>query len=418
MKTTNFFLIAFFFGINFNLQAQLFPSPENTYVIIVGVLEWKGDLSSFEKKNRKDKELQAFFSGKGIPANNMHTLYDAQASLINIDKALESVKNKTDEKSTIVFYYAGHGVQESGNIFFANYDINTSKSVSTGFAVSQLSKILTKSNAERILLFADCCYSGGLIKECKKLGQAGKQALALTSATACNLSTGNWTFTQTLLDCLKGNKLADYNKDKNIQLSELKSELFQAMKYRERQMAGFAISGINISTKVSSTNSNSTNCAGIDLCGKYFWAKHEENWEPVRILAKQANNAFKCEFYFYSDKKQKLMPRKQMRPMHFVKHLKGSQIKVEWNKVWYKAKVVEVKDDFCYIKYDGYDDSWNEWVLYDRIRTGKEQKVQVSDGGSYYPAVVMDKKKGKYYIHYQDYAHSWDEWVGEKRIKK
>ncbi len=50
--------------------------------------------------------------------------------------------------------------------------------------------------------------------------------------------------------------------------------------------------------------------------------------------------------------------------------------------------------------------------MYDRIRTGKEQQIQVEDAGSYYPAVVLEQKDAKYYIHYKDYDYTWDEWVG------
>jgi hypothetical protein len=411
-------LIAFLLGSVVNSWAQLISNPENTYAIVVGVLDWQGDLSSFEKRNRKDAEFQALLLDKGIPKDQLIALFDEQATIENIHKALETISTEANETSTVIFYYAGHGVKESGNIYFANYDIKLNDIVGSGFGISKISETFGKSKAKRVLLFADCCYSGGLIQECEKLGKVKKEALALTSATASNLSTGNWTFSQTLLDGWKGHASGDHNKDNIIQLSELKTELFDAMKFRERQMFGYAIAGVDENTKISDVTADATVCSSEEFCGHYFWAKHEKHWKPVRIVGTGENNTFNCEFYFYSDKVQKLKPRKQMKPLHFVTYSIGSSVEVEWKGIWYKAKVVDRKGDFSYIKYDGYDSTWNEWVLYDRVKTGKEALIQVEDGGSYYPAYLLETKGDKYYIRYKNYGSDWDEWVGEKRIKR
>ena len=52
-------------------KTQVFKSPKNTQILIVGVLEWKEDLASFSKKNRKDKALHNFFLKQGVPASNI-----------------------------------------------------------------------------------------------------------------------------------------------------------------------------------------------------------------------------------------------------------------------------------------------------------------------------------------------------------
>lgn len=417
MKTAILAFLLVSLSVTENNFAQLFDNPKETYVIITGVLEWKGSLSSFEKKNRKDAELHQYFKDIGVPPNNIFAYFDSQATLSNINKALEKVKALAKTESTIVFYYAGHGVKPKSKIYFANYDINTNNTTNTGFSVEEISKTFKNSKAKKIILLADCCYSGGLINECNKLGASGKQVLALTSATASNVSTGNWTFTQTLLDCFNGNFLADHNNDHIIGLKELEKEIFDAMKYRERQMAGYASKGISSDTQISKAKNISTRCTGNNICGKYFWARHKNNWAPVRITGKNSNS-LNCEFYFYSDKETKQLNRRDLRPIYFVKHQKTAKVKVEWNKKWYKATIKDARNDFYYITYDGYDASWDEWVLYDRIRTGKEKEVQVKESGSYYPAIILEQNNSKYYIHYTDYSHSWDEWVGEERIKK
>jgi len=414
MKSLLFLIATIFFSV-YNCQAQLLPSPENTYVVIAGALKWEADLTEFSDKNRKDAELEQYFVKKGVPTANIVALYDNKATLSNMTAALKSIGEKATSKSTIVFYYAGHGIQEAGHIYFANYDIDLAQVQKKGFSTSLISDVLGKSKANRIVLLADCCYSGGLIKECKKLSKMEKKVVAMTSATASNVSTGNWTFTQTLLDCLNGNSIGDYNNDGAIQLEELRKELSQAMKCRERQMYGFANEGFDVKENVSDIKTSSSTSQSTEY-GQYYWAKQGKEWLPVRIVGKNSAGLV-CEFYFYSDKKQKTLSRKELRVMHFVEHSPNAAVKVEWKKKWYPAKVLKVQEGFSYIKYDGYDDSWNEWVLYDRVRTGKERRVEALDAGAYYPAYVLDQKDGKFYIHYEGYSDCWDEWVSENRIQ-
>lgn len=107
----------------------------------------------------------------------------------------------------------------------------------------------------------------------------------------------------------------------------------------------------------------------------------------------------------------------------------GDSASVTWKGSEYPAKVLKVNKEKtrCYIKYDGYGDNWNEWVGEDRIKvTGTSEEsaafntgdpVQVKWKGSWYPASVIAVKGGKYKIHYDGYDNSWDEWVGNDRIK-
>lgn len=46
----------------------------------------------------------------------------------------------------------------------------------------------------------------------------------------------------------------------------------------------------------------------------------------------------------------------------------GSGVQVEWHGSWYPAHILKTQGDRYYIHYDGYSDSWNEWVGPSRIR--------------------------------------------------
>jgi hypothetical protein len=114
----------------------------------------------------------------------------------------------------------------------------------------------------------------------------------------------------------------------------------------------------------------------------------------------------------------------------------GKKCQVLWAGTWYDSKVVEQKEGKFLIKYDGYDDTWNEWVGEDRIRfpgggaaarlapvppvpvpLAPNKAVQVEWGGQWWPATILQTKEGKAFIHYDNHDDSWNEWVGPERIR-
>jgi len=107
-------------------------------------------------------------------------------------------------------------------------------------------------------------------------------------------------------------------------------------------------------------------------------------------------------------------------------------VQVEHEGAWYDATILKTNTEngTFYIKYDGWEDSWNEWVLPDRIRGGTKAKpklpltkfsvgdrVQVEFGMIPEPATIIEVGENKYHIKY-DKSVFGDKWVTEKQIKK
>ena len=46
----------------------------------------------------------------------------------------------------------------------------------------------------------------------------------------------------------------------------------------------------------------------------------------------------------------------------------GANVEVNWKGKWYSARILEAKEGRHLVHYAGYDDSWDEWVLDNRIR--------------------------------------------------
>ena len=389
----------------------------NTFVFISGVLQWENGLSGFDKKNRKDQELYDLFKKQGVPEDHMALLLDNKATKKEMLAQLEALCKKAGAGSTLIFYYAGHGMKsESGKTYFANYDINPDQPAATGLEVPEIRNVISKSfQGSTVWLTADCCYSGALIGEGEKL--SGKKVLVSTSATSSNASTGNWTFSQSMIDCLSGLALADRNNDGIITAGEWKAELSDAMKYREQQMSGFKLIGITESTVIAKAGGRHPSTGDSEFpAGCYVQILNGGSKEAARITGKSGND-YSCEFYHYSDKSVKTFTKDKLLPFRFAQYPAGKELEVEWNGKYYKAKVLKTDGDFHYITYPGYESYWDEWVMSDRIRSGDAKTIEVEWNGTWYPATILEEKDGKYLIHFTGYGDNFNEWVGKERIR-
>jgi hypothetical protein len=111
---------------------------------------------------------------------------------------------------------------------------------------------------------------------------------------------------------------------------------------------------------------------------------------------------------------------------------------VEYNGTWYNATILQINDTdkLFYISYDGWSESWNEWVGKDRIKVGVApapkaeepaapapkkfkvgDRVEVEYGMVPEPATIIEVGENKYHIKY-DKEMFGDKWVTERQIKK
>ncbi len=388
--------------------------PGNTYVFMAGVLKWQSpSLSSFNNRNRKDEELYNLLLSQGIKKENTVFLKDEDATVNNMTSKLKEILGKTNAQSTFIFYYAGHGVRGgNGPVCFANYDYDGAKS--NGFKATTVSESINSLfKGKQVWLLADCCYSGSLLDEAKKIGSGGRSVVTFTSSSSCNISTGNWTFSQTMIDCFKGFPAGDRNTDGKITLSEAKAELFDAMKYREKQLSGTVFYNVNESTQfnLATVQKNSATQKA-----EYIYVQQNNKFEPARVFTYSGNNVT-GELYHYSDKVSVTVPVTKTKSIDFADYPVGMKVQVEWNGKKYPAGIRETRNGFHYIHYTGYDDSWNEWVMYDRIYTNDRKKCTIEWNGQWYPGEMLQQKNGKYFVHYTGFGNDWDEWVPATRIK-
>jgi hypothetical protein len=359
--------------------------PAHTYAVIAGVLQWQQPgLMGWPTKHRKDEELRDVLLKRGVPASHLATLLDEQATYSRIKRAIHATCRRAaaDAEATLIVYYCGHGGPcGGGDMCFMNYDVIPGEPQRTGLLASDLAAMISKDfKGKRVLLLADCCYSGGLAKAAETLGKSGLQAASLTSADTTVVSTGNWTFTQTVIDALEGSALADKNGDGIITLDELAGEVGDAMKFLEHQRSGYAKFGLAGTFRIGPTKTaeSSRNArAGDYRIGEYVAALDDSGQRAGRLVGIH-DGKLVVQFYDYSEKRTVelavtkvagLPPDGKLPGQHAEK---PAEIEVEWKGSWYLATVIKTDGKKTHIHYVGYPNSEDEWVAKERIRKIKK----------------------------------------------
>ncbi len=341
-----------------------------TRVCVVGLLQWQHPeyWSSFPEamKNRRDEQLVQTFKELGVPEKNILYLQDAQATKQRIDSRFQQLLEASHEDELLIFYFCGHGFRDrtSGQIWFANYDAGAA--ATSAWNVPSIFKTIdARFRGRKALLMADCCYSGALYDLARTHADSRISYAVLTSSYSHNSSTGNWTFTDSVLTGLRGDGHVDFNHDQNIQLDELARYTELEMAFVEGQKSMFH--------------------AGKDFSPK-------TGLKPVRAAARPHT---------------------------------GGRVEALSKDVWYKARVVDVDGPRSRVHYIGYADSYDEWLNPDHVRPyqpktyEKNHKVSVRwrVDGQWYPGHVLEGWNGLHLIRYDGYDESWNEWVGPKSIQ-
>jgi hypothetical protein len=404
--------------------------PRTTWAVVAGVLEWRDPgLSPFPKEERKDRALFEKLGEIGVPAAQRTLLLDEEATAGAIAEALAGVVARAGQEATLIFYFAGHGVREDdGRIVFTSSDTRLDRLDRTGLEMGQLRRLLEGFRGKRLILLADCCHSGGLGEVAEALSGA-RQTVALTSSQASSISTGNWTFTQTLIDGFGGRALLDRDEDGALTFGELAAEVKEAMCHRERQRYGFASFGVPpglviARSKKAAAGAGASAGKSAEL-RRRDWIKAEDE-EIGRILevegGRQGGRAL-VEFFDYSKVSQTWLPLESLEPDRLETWPASTELRVTWKQQVWDAKVREADGGFMLITYPGFDASWDEWIGADRVVGAKRQlpaagdRVKVEWQGHWYDARVKSTRDGKWCVSYVGFDAKWDECVGETRLR-
>lgn len=354
---------------NLHAESELDWDPDNTWVFCVGLLQWeRADLwNPFPECqiDRRDEQLVRFFRESGVPSDQVTYLQDSKATLQNIHKAFAKLLEQTDKGDLLVFYFCGHGFRDTDleETWFANYDAGDEND--SAWSVPSIFTTIEKHfGGNRVLLLADCCHSGALYDEARERQGSEIAYAALTSSYTHNSSTGNWTFSDSLLAGLRGEPLVDLNADGFVELNEV-------ARYTELELAF-----------IEGQKSMFTADAEFPRAAKL--AVVEDELDP-RV---------------------------------------GQRLEVKSEGKWHRAKVIDADGDQLQVHYEGFDNSWDEWVGPERTRPyqppqfAEGDQVEVLwDDDKWYPARVLKAWYGLHLVRYDGYDSSADEWRGPQSIR-
>ena len=218
--------------------------PQRTWVFVVGLLKFENRdvFTSFPQANRRDAQLVDLFRQQGVPEDHIVFLKDGQATSRRVRDSFPAFLSKALPGDLLFFYYTGHGYKsdDGRTTYFATYDAGEDVE---GWATESIVRDVERYfGGSRALLTADTCYSGSLSAQTQRLGRRVSYA-SLTSSSASQLSTENWTFTEMLLEGLRGKSFADINGDGQVTLSELAEDIKEDMAFAENQRSTFVTTG-------------------------------------------------------------------------------------------------------------------------------------------------------------------------------
>jgi len=105
-----------------------------------------------------------------IPSENVTLLVDREATLTKLRSALGThLKNKGGKEDMVIIFFAGHGATEKDVMspdgdglekYLLPYDADPKDLYATALPMEEISRIFKRIRSERLVFFADSCYSG------------------------------------------------------------------------------------------------------------------------------------------------------------------------------------------------------------------------------------------------------------------
>ncbi|SDS56452.1 PGAP1-like protein [Formosa sp. Hel1_31_208] len=139
---------------------------DNAYALVIGV-------DCDQKTPQPERDAKAIYnvlcdqSLCGYKEENVRLLADKEATMQRILDELDDIIKKTDEKSSFLLYYSGHGgYSKQYNLSYLcpyDYGNDQSKHV-TG---KELREKISEMKSKRIFILFDCCHSGAFFEEKK-----------------------------------------------------------------------------------------------------------------------------------------------------------------------------------------------------------------------------------------------------------
>lgn len=339
--------------------------PASTWVISIGVLEFaREDLfDSFPTEGRQDDVLCDTWIARGVPAAQVVRVRDRAATCAEILRQLDAQIARVPAGHDLFVYYAGHGVQDDdGTTYFTATDSGDDTATSYIPHAAVLDRLDARFRGSYALLFADCCYSGALPA---LLGRRSAQRpyAALASSLASEISTGHWTFTESLIAAFSGEPRVDVGHDGRIELQDLARFTEAEMAFAEGQLAPFRMGHFPMGYTIGPARPQPFARYGERVMARYS----DGRFYPAHITGADVTGV-QIQYVGEDVDARVTQPADTIRPYTVEEHAVGTRVEVRWRRRWYPATVLEARLGVHRVHYDDFEDTWDEWVSRARIR--------------------------------------------------
>lgn len=252
--------------------AEEFLEPKKTWLFAVGILTYSDNIS-WSLSNRRDAQIVSLFARRGLPQDHIDYIADRKGTLANIKPAFASFLERTQQGDFLIHYFTGHGGD-------GDFETTNGGSYSHAWIAKQ---IASKFHGTQALLLGDCCDSGSL--EDVVQNASGPSALAcLSSSSRTESGHGNWTFSQAVLDGLRGEPFVDLNHDGYITIDEIAAHVRHDILFYEHNHSIYKKTP-NFNGKMVVAKTKSTNAQAPEPVKVWY----HNQWWKAKLMERRAD---------------------------------------------------------------------------------------------------------------------------------
>lgn len=353
--------VVFFCSIDTKAAADW--NPKRTWAFFVCLVKWKDKESfgSFPTENRKDIVLRDTLKSRGVPPEQILYLQDSAATTKVVGQKFAEFLAKPAPGDWVIVYFEGHGYKtDDGSAYLATYDVDEKIK---GWKFDSLPDVIEHNfKGSHAVIALDNCYSGAMVDSVKRRDRRVSYAI-LASSLASQLSTSNWTFTESLIAAFSGAAYVDRDRNGEVSFAELGENSAEDMLFGEEQVATIAFTGgFNPQTRIATAQK-----AASRRVGERVEAYSVDGWYRGFITDTHGGRQ-KVHYYGYETTDDEWVAENMVRRGQAVQYSRGAIVNVEWKGEWYRATVLDVKGASHLVTYSGYGTKWDEWVPSKRIR--------------------------------------------------
>lgn len=237
------------------------------WAVVIGVSQYRfagqGGLGRLAFADKDAKDFANILKTQGWGQDNIRLLTNEKATKRKIEYALETWLQRAGADDLIVLFWSAHGWPDASDVekaYFACYDSKPSDP-SSGFRMDQVRRMLSERKARNVIVIADTCHSGKVIRAgdpkriavrpaleaMKRKKQIPKGWIFIASAEPDrkayeDKAWNNGALTHVLLEGMRDNKADGYQsvgaKDGIVTLGELRAYISDRMREESLNIIG------------------------------------------------------------------------------------------------------------------------------------------------------------------------------------